>query len=89
MGPPKAPPNPANAAPKQNTVVNKRDAGIPTARAIGISSTPARIMAPSRVLSISKYSNMPTTMEKPKTTNRYVGKRKPKNSMGARNMAGV
>jgi hypothetical protein len=45
---------PASVAPSRKTVVNSRDTGMPTPRAISMSSTPARIMAPSRVRSIKR-----------------------------------
>ena len=54
IGPPMTPPAPASPAPRQNTSVNSFDTGMPTARAICMSSTPARIIAPSRVRSISR-----------------------------------
>src|SRR5207249_8141012 len=62
IGPPITPPAPASAAPRQNTVVKRRDTGMPTALAISGSSTPARIIAPKRVRSISRYNAMATPM---------------------------
>ena len=67
------PPAPASAAPRQNTVVNSLDTGMPTARAICMSSTPARIIAPIRVHSISACSAIAVTIAMPSTTRRYAG----------------
>src|SRR5712671_1882311 len=57
IGPPRTPPAPARKAPRQKTKVNRRETGMPIARAIGMSSTPARIIAPRRVRSISSQSD--------------------------------
>ncbi len=64
------PPAPASAAPRQNTAVKSRDTGIPTARAICMSSTPARIIAPIRVRSISRYKASAVTTAMASTTRR-------------------
>ena len=55
------PPMPASAAPRQNTMLNRRDAGMPTARAICMSSTLARIITPSRVFSSSSHNPSAST----------------------------
>ena len=44
--PPSTPPILESVAPSRKTVVNSRDTGMPTPRAISMSSTPARIIAP-------------------------------------------
>ncbi len=61
---------PESAEPRQNTIVKSRDTGMPTARAICMSSTPARIMAPSRVRSMSRCSATAVTTAMPITTRR-------------------
>src|SRR6185312_7587173 len=55
IGPPMTPANPASPAPRQNTMVNRWETRMPTARAIDGSSTAARIIAPSRVLSSNPH----------------------------------
>ena len=56
MGPPITPAKPASQAPRQKTMVKSRETRMPVTRAIAGSSTPARIMAPSRVRSIRTQS---------------------------------
>ena len=51
-------------------MVKSFDTGMPTARAICMSSTPARIIAPRRVRSIRRYSPIATTTAIPITTSR-------------------
>src|SRR6266850_4748024 len=89
IGPPITPPAPASPAPRQNTVVNRRETGIPTARAMSRSSTPARIMAPNRVLSIRKYKESPTRMAIATTARRYAGNARPAMRTGRCRNAGV
>ena len=55
-------------------MVNSLDTGMPTARAICMSSTPARIIAPRRVRSIKRCSPIAVTTAMPSTTRRYAGK---------------
>ena len=50
------PAKPASHAPRQKTIVKSRETRMPTTRAIGASSTPARIIAPSRVRSSNAHS---------------------------------
>ena len=50
------PAKPASPAPSANTMVKSCDTRMPTTRAMSGSSTPARIMAPSRVRSSSIQS---------------------------------
>src|SRR5712692_5976300 len=76
-------------APRQNTTVNKLETGIPTARAIWLSSTPARIMAPRRVRSSRKYSAIAAPMAQPTSTSRKVGKTKPNTRVGDCKFCGV
>src|SRR3954463_9582072 len=75
IGPPRTPPIPASAAPRQNTSVNKRGTAIPSPRAISMSSTPARIIAPTRVRSRATQRIASTTTENPTTARRYLGKK--------------
>src|SRR3954464_10726188 len=89
IGPAITPPAPASAAPRQNTVVKRRETGIPTARAMSRSSTPARIMAPKRVRSIRKYNESPTRTAIATTASRYAGNASPAMRTGRCRNAGV
>src|SRR5919198_1195828 len=89
MGPPMTPPAPASAEPRQNTTVKSRETGTPTARAMSRSSTPARIIAPRRVRSRSRYKPMPASTAIATTTSRYAGKASPARSTGRCNTRGV
>src|SRR5438045_4328868 len=77
MGPPRTPPIPASAAPAQNTMVKRRGTAMPRPRAISMSSTPARIIAPIRVRSSASQRTTNTTTEMTTTARRYLGKKIP------------
>ena len=83
------PANPAKPAPSAKTMVKSCETRMPTTRAICGSSTPARIMAPSRVRSSISHSAMATTTAIRITAMRYSGKAAPATRMKPERCGGV
>src|SRR4051812_10853853 len=89
MGPPRTPPIPASAAPMQKTTVKRRGTAMPRPRAISMSSTPARIIAPIRVRSSKTQRTAATTTEIATTASRYFGKKMPKRGTAPESACGM
>src|SRR5712691_2712882 len=83
------PAKPASHAPRQKTIVNSLDTRMPTTRAIDGSSTPARIIAPSRVRSRSAHRPAANTTATRLTARRYLGKSRPSTEVVPRSALGV
>src|SRR5712692_11273116 len=83
------PAKPASHAPRQNTIVKSCETRMPTTRAIAGSSTPARIIAPSRVRSSSAHSPAAKITAMTAMARRYVGKDSLPTEVAPRSALGV
>src|SRR5712691_10263020 len=83
------PAKPASHAPRQNTTVKSCETLMPVTRAIAGSSTPARIIAPSRVRSSSAHSPPAKITAMTAMARRYVGKARLPTAVTPRSALGV
>src|SRR5712691_6786426 len=83
------PAKPASHAPRQNTMVKSCETLMPVTRAISGSSTPARIIAPSRVRSSSAHSPTAKITAMTLMARRYVGKARLPTAVTPRSALGV